>query len=298
MKYLGSLKDKRIGELIVNRLKEMGIESVIETENESFHILITDEKHFDQALDVYRITLGFPPLTIREIPEEWQKVKKLPMGAFTLNMLILCVGIYLLSFTEYGKTVFDSLLISDVNETSRFSSVLQGQGWRVITPIFLHFNFMHILFNMLWLKDLGKLIEYRKGGIFFFFFILLSGILSNIPQYLINGPSFGGMSGVVYALLGYLWIEKVLSKDNEFSLPKEDIFLMVGWYVLCMTGLFGPIANVAHGVGLSVGMFWGIISLLKQMDSENRAQFFKYSALAIVLPAISIVVELFKEGLV
>ena len=90
--------------------------------------------------------------------------------------------------------------------------------------------------------------------------MLLSAALSNYGQYLIGGPSFGGMSGVDYALFGFLWMRGKFDRFATWRMNPNSVYAMVGWFVLCFTGLLGPIANGAHTVGLVAGMAWGYVS--------------------------------------
>src|SRR5690606_22582251 len=89
---------------------------------------------------------------------------------------------------------------------STLEAALQaGQWWRVVTPIFLHFGAMHIIFNALWLWEFGRRIEPALGSSIYAGLILLLAISSNLVQYGWEGPSlFGGLSGVVYGLVGFI----------------------------------------------------------------------------------------------
>jgi membrane associated rhomboid family serine protease len=152
-----------------------------------------------------------------------------------------------------------SLLIGTPG-TPLFADILGGHVWRLVTPIFVHFGILHILFNMMWLWDLGRSLEMLKGRLFLGLFVAVSGIASNIAQYTITGsPLFGGMSGVVYALLGYVWMQGRYNRAFGVALHQSTVTMMIGWYVLCWTGLLGPIANWAHTAGLAVGIAWGLL---------------------------------------
>ena len=93
-----------------------------------------------------------------------------------------------------------------------------------MTPVFLHFGWLHITFNCLWLWELGALVEQRLGALVLLGLVVLCGAGSNIAQHLWSGPSlFGGMSGVVYALLGFCWIYNMLLPDRYLQMPRAII---------------------------------------------------------------------------
>jgi len=134
-----------------------------------------------------------------------------------------------------------------------------GQVWRLITPIFIHYGPIHLLFNMFWLIDLGGQIERSRGSVYLLALTLFAAILSNLAQYAApnlagGGPYFGGMSGVNYALFGYVWIKGRLEPHLGMGVASQTVVIMLVWLVLCMTSLLGPVANVAHVVGLIVGV--------------------------------------------
>ncbi len=148
------------------------------------------------------------------------------------------------------------------------AEVRHGEVWRLLTPILLHFGALHLLFNMMWLWDLGRIIEGRKGVLPFLRFILVIGIASNLVQYGFTGsPLFGGMSGVVYGLLSYFWVLGRYDPGFGFVLQKQTVIMMLGWFVLCWIGLLGPIANWGHTAGLVGGLAWGFLEIKKMKSA-------------------------------
>ena len=144
------------------------------------------------------------------------------------------------------------------------TEIRQGQVWRLLTPIFIHYGILHLVFNMFWLRDLGFMIEGQKGAWWLVILVLVIGIPSNLAQYVMAGPWFGGMSGVVYGLFGYVWMKGKFSPHEGMALHPHTVFYMVVWFVLCFTGLVGHIANTAHAVGLIVGVVIGSAGYLRR----------------------------------
>ena len=143
---------------------------------------------------------------------------------------------------------------------------LDGSGyWRLVTPIFLHFGIIHFVFNALWLALLGAKVERYAGHMQCLILILCIAVFSNVGQYLWSGSvRFGGMSGVIYGLLGYLWVHHWLAPNYHLFLPKELVGFMLLWLVICMSGVLDyalgiSVANAAHFVGLLTGMFLGFV---------------------------------------
>lgn len=132
--------------------------------------------------------------------------------------------------------------------------VTQGEVWRLVTPIFIHFSPMHLIFNMLNFWYLGQMIEARIGSWRYLGIILATAIAPNVAQFLAGGPIFGGMSGVVYGLFGYIWVKAKMDPESGFWMPQSTVTIMGVWYILCVFGIIPNVANWCHGVGLAMGV--------------------------------------------
>lgn len=137
-----------------------------------------------------------------------------------------------------------------------------GEPWRFITPIFLHWSMFHLVMNMFFMWTFGRIVEWRIGPGRLLALVLLVAVTSNTAQALVVGPIFGGMSGVGCGLFGYIWMQSRFEPLSGLRLSQGTVLFMLAFLLLCTTGVFGPIANWAHGVGLGVGMAVGIAPTL------------------------------------
>ena len=195
------------------------------------------------------------------------------IGRITLALIVLSIIATLLC--QFGKNdaLFQRLAIAETFDVpgqgrmyyKHLVELQAGQLWRLITPIFVHFSIIHILFNMMWLRDLGSMLERIRGVRFYIVFILIVSAASNIGQFFMSGPGFGGMSGVVYALLGYVWMQSRFNPWSGFLLHATTVQMMLIWFFLCLSGLVGNIANTAHAVGLVSGIVWGYIDARRRV---------------------------------
>jgi GlpG protein len=217
-----------------------------------------------------------------QVDPEWIKIKSIPRGQITYGILVFCVGLYILSFFPIGKLVFDFFMIDEVK-------IMHGEVWRIFTPVLLHMSFFHILFNMLWFKDLGYALEFSFGKNFLIKFIFITALISNLFQFLTHGPSFGGMSGVLYGMLGFIWVHKKLTPNFEYALPKTDIYLMIFWFFLCLSGVLEMIANMAHAGGIVCGILIAVF-----MNFSFNKERVKYFFVALFFLLITVLVEAYK----
>ncbi len=137
--------------------------------------------------------------------------------------------------------------------------VFSGEIWRLITPIFIHFGLPHLVFNSIMTFQLSSLLEPRLGAVTFFLLVILLAISSNLGQYFATGPSFGGLSGVLYGLFGFFWMSSQFNPRFGMRINPAAVKMLMGWFVLCWFNFFGllgdiAIANIAHTAGLVMGM--------------------------------------------
>jgi GlpG protein len=188
--------------------------------------------------------------------ERWERplVARIPV---TLLLIAISVAVALL--THYGDTIDGTLaegLFISFPFRFRFAlpEVAQGELWRLVTPIFLHFGRPHLFGNMLNLFFLGGSVEDAKGPRKYLSLVIGIAVASNVAQLVASGPAFGGMSGVDFGLIGYLWMKSRYAPEEGFYLPQYVVIMAMIWMGVCLFGLVGPIANTAHTVGLMTGM--------------------------------------------
>lgn len=210
---------------------------------------------------------------VRDVAGEWNH-PPLNRRPLTTALIAISVVVFLLENSPYRGITLNTLTFSKivVDEFGRphslgFDSILHGEVWRLITPIFIHFGILHILFNMWMLWQLGLLVEYRRGTKALAVLVLVTAIASNVGQFAYNlsdGPSFsmfGGMSGVVYGIFGYVWMKGRQEPEQGMILDPRTVQIMLFWLVLCFTGAVGNIANAAHVVGMLAGIMLGLARL-------------------------------------
>jgi GlpG protein len=144
-----------------------------------------------------------------------------------------------------------------------YQAIERGQLWRLVTPIFIHFNLMHLFFNASAVFVLGGMIEERRGTWRLGLMALALAIISNMAEYeYSHNANFGGLSGVAFGLFGYLWMKTLFDPKAGFYLDTVTIAMVLVWFFLCFTPAVGNIANGAHVGGLLSGMAFGYVPIL------------------------------------
>lgn len=291
MRQIGSLPGEAQARLFADFLLSRGIRSEVEAEaDRTWVIWIRDEDQIAEAqssLTRFQANPNAPEF--HRATEEAAKTRKAEaenlanyrrrirtgrslfrkfgsygMGWLTFVLMLVCVYVAVASRLGHNQEWLRNWFISDPENFSDkvLPEVFQGQVWRLFTPIFIHFGLPHLVFNMMFFYQVSSMVEARQSSLFLFGFIAVSALLSNLAQYFFfhRDVTFGGMSGVLYALAGYIWIRGKYNPGSGLFLDRQTVTLLLVWLVVCFTGIIGPIANGAHLGGLIVGMAWGGIS--------------------------------------
>ncbi|MFS0767128.1 rhomboid family intramembrane serine protease [Peribacillus phoenicis] len=143
--------------------------------------------------------------------------------------------------------------------------IADGQWWRLITPIFLHSTFTHLLFNGFSLAIFGPFLEKLLGTVKFSIFFLSTGILANIATFLINPLTYNhvGASGAIFGLLGFYLYLVLFNKTNFTNNERNTVYTLTGIAVI-MTFIQPQINVVGHLAGLATGFLTAPLYLRKK----------------------------------
>ncbi len=209
---------------------------------------------------------------VSDLRDRWEggMFRRAPL-AFAL--IVASVAVTALQSLYYPT--FDALSFSRITydlegfqHDSGFAGIRSGEVWRLVTPIFLHSGIFHLFLNMIGMRHLGERVEMRKGFWKFALLVLVAGIAGNVGEFYKSGGGFGGMSGVIFALGGYLWVKGQVQPEDGLSLDNRSFNNLLLWFMagivlhLAMPEARGfpyNMANIAHGVGLATGILFGLL---------------------------------------
>jgi GlpG protein len=301
LRQIGTAPKRLDVTVLADYLLTLGMKTRVDEEADGWTVWIYNEDHFPRAREELQAFLNRPDdpryqkaadeaeeirrkqrdldqqfrKNYREVSDLWSYpgLRRRPL---TVILAAICVVVFLLQETpSRGARIESRLSFSTAyidqqghEHGTGLSDILHGEVWRLITPIFLHFGIMHLLFNVWALSSFGTMIEVRRGTMQLAALVLVSAVASNLGQYLYmerldpgEPQLFGGISGVICALFGYIWMKGMYEPEQGMILHPNSVTVVLLWLALCMTGLLGSIANAAHVVGLVVGVAAGVLRL-------------------------------------
>lgn len=193
------------------------------------------------------------------------------LGICTITLVALSVGVFALQLAN-ETLIWQWLGIVAIRpepdgaltwqNIGFLPEVRKGELWRLISPIFVHGDPLHLLMNMLLFAQLASAIELRYDWNRLLVLVLSVAVFSNLLEYTFSSPAFCGMSGVVFGLFGFIWTQWKYYPGSGFIVPPNITFMMIFWFVFCIVGLGGYIANFVHWGGLASGALIGYITAI------------------------------------
>jgi GlpG protein len=157
-------------------------------------------------------------------------------------------------------------------------AIREGELWRFVTSAFLHIGplfragltlgIVHVGFNVWWLMDLGRGIEGRWGHLAMAGLVLGGAAVASLAEWIAGGSGVG-LSGVVYAVAGFLFALRRVDAVAATLMHPRTANMLIAWFLFCIvlttSGTLG-IANWAHGAGA----VWGWVAGLATRVSWRR----------------------------
>ncbi|WP_057829918.1 rhomboid family intramembrane serine protease GlpG [Colwellia sp. TT2012] len=273
---LVQVKDHNIALLFSNYLQSLGIQAQLKANSEQGYMILCPKNKISQAKTEFDAFI-LQPYADKYQQAAWDRAETVTLnaddfsllanfkenflahaGIVTLVIFSLCWLVFLGSELGWAQQIFNSLQFYPQLSVDAFLA----EPLRLIGPAFFHFSWLHIVFNTMWWWQLGGSIEQTLGKKTLINILLISAIVSNLGQYLVSGANFGGLSGVVYALVGFVWWFGYLAPERGLSLAKPLVGFLLFWLLLGFVDLLPVnVANTAHLLGLLSGCFLALVTV-------------------------------------
>ena len=202
---------------------------------------------------------GFKDRTVGQYLSELTWKSKAPMTVFLcLINIAIFIGLSLIGSTEdVGFMLSHGALYPEY-------ILKDGQYWRFLSSIFLHFGIEHLGANMLSLYIFGERVETALGKTGLLSVYLFSGIGGGILSLFISNlthsyAASAGASGAIFGIIGAMFMIVIKNHGKFKELTTYKAALLIGYSLFA--GFTGTgIDNAAHIGGLITGIIFGLIA--------------------------------------
>lgn len=168
---------------------------------------------------------------------------------------------------------------------------LNGQSWRLVTSMFVHFGIVHLALNMWCLWNLGRAAEQLLGRFSYLLAYFVSGIFGSIASVYWHPQAAGaGASGAIFGLAGVLVSFVYLKKTPAHLRPNSNMLGSLGTFIAynLAFGALPGISNAAHIGGLVMGLAVGaLLPSGAAPESSRRARLSFVTVISVIVLAAS-----------
>jgi membrane associated rhomboid family serine protease len=188
-------------------------------------------------------------------------LKNLKSARFSYLVIFYCLAVFIgIHLVENKETISDATLTLFGAPTA--IDIYSGKQWGLITNSFVHFEFGHLVVNLLTTLLIASFVERRIGFWKLFFFGLIASYVSSAIQLSFSDDAGIGLSGVNYALFGFIFGKTFL--DQRFRIVTKNLALAVMLFFIpfCefMNRFFNwNVATIALTSGLTFGILFSVL---------------------------------------
>ncbi|NJP30444.1 rhomboid family intramembrane serine protease [Micromonospora thermarum] len=176
-------------------------------------------------------------------------------------------------------TNWGSVLGAAIFPDGTVGGIAEGQWYRLVTAMFLHFGVIHLALNMWALWVLGRSLEAQLGRLRFAALYLISGLGGNVLAYVFtepNRPTAGASTAIFGLFAALIVIERRMGRDISQVIPILVINLV---FTLTVPGISIP----GHLGGLAVG---GLMALVLAYAPRSRRTLVQGAGGAVIVAAL------------
>lgn len=309
MRNIGSLDNEKQARSLHSYLLTENIRAMVEEEDDKWQLWIFEEDDVERGrseLAAFRSEPDDPKYAVavrqaeklaKDLQKKLERTKKqnvdvrvqrerplyrrapVSMSLIILSILACAVltdfskpwpnrGLLMIGPAFCNRPASGDLMLSQRDET--LPEVRGGEAWRLITPIFMHLSFFHLVFNMLWVSSLGSAIEMRIGRLRYLWLVVFTAIVSLVlAGQTSEGPFSAGMSGVIFGFIGYVYIKGRYQPHLGIFLSQNVMQFSIMWIVLGFLGVLGSMSNFGHLFGLLSGGFFAYVPIAIRRFSQS-----------------------------